>query len=241
MGKLRQYWIKVSSLVSWRRVARRADLISRFAATERGSAYDMLAAIEATERREMRRKYLEHALDEARHARIFRQRALDLGVPRHQAALVDVGYLSDHGIIAGETLFERMGEIEFLAFVFDAESRGLEQFTVYLGSSYTDSETRRALMEITKDEHFHKSYSRAALTKYDADNKEKVLRTVVLRRYKEAWLRFGNIVGVFMSRIWLLLLYFFIVAPFRILSKKEASGWHKRSSDNWNQNAHSQA
>ena len=36
-------------------------------------------------------------------------------------------------IIAGETLFERMGEV--IGFVFDAEARGLEQFIVYLDSS----------------------------------------------------------------------------------------------------------
>ena len=227
MGWLRQRWIQLTGIVSWSRDKGRANLMSKFAATERGSAYDMLSAIESTERREMRRKYLEHALDEARHARIFRSRALALGVPRAQAALVDVGYLGDHGIIAGKTLFERMGEIEFLAFVFDAEARGLEQFNVYLASSRTDQLTKDALTEIAKDEHFHMSYSRAALEKYGANEKDKILRRVVWRRYKEAWLRFGNIVGIFVSRIWLLLIYFIIVAPFRLLARKEKDGWHE--------------
>ena len=225
MGWLRQRWIQFSGLISWRRVRGRANLMSKFAATERGSAYDMLAAVESTDRREMRRKYLEHALDEAKHARIFRKRALELGVPREQAALVDVGYLGEHGIIAGETLFERMGEIEFLAFVYDAETRGLEQFNVYIDSAATDQATKEALTEIAKDEHFHMSYSRAALEKYGADTKKEILRKVVWRRYKEAWLRFGNIVGIFVSRIWLLLIYFIVITPFRLLARKEPEGW----------------
>ena len=170
MGWFRQRWIQATGVISWRNDRGRANLMSKFAATERGSAYDMLAAIESTSRREMRRKYLEHALDEAKHSRIFRSRALALGVPREQAALVDVGYLGAQGIIAGETLFERMGEVEFLAFVYDAETRGLEQFNVYLQSSSTDPKTRAALTEIAKDEHFHMSYSRAALEKYGATN-----------------------------------------------------------------------
>jgi hypothetical protein len=228
MGWLRQRWIQLTGFYSWSRDKGRANLMSKFAATERGSAYDMLSAIESTERREMRRKYLEHALDEARHARLFRKRALDLGVPREQAALVDVGYLGDHGIIAGQTLFERLGEIEFLAFVFDAETRGLEQFNVYLASSNTDKLTREALTGIAKDEHFHMTYSRAALEKYGATEKDKILRRVVWRRYKEAWLRFGNVVGIVVSRIWLLLIYFIIVAPFRLLARKEKEGWHTK-------------
>jgi rubrerythrin len=228
MGWLRQRWIQLSGQISWRRARGRANLMSKFAATELGSAYDMLAAAEITNRREMRRKYLEHALDEARHARIFRSRALALGISREKSALVEVGYLGEHGIIAGETLFERMGEIEFLAFVFDAEKRGLEQFNVYLNSESTDPQTKSALTEIARDEHFHMSYSRAALEKYGSGQKQSLLRKVVWRRYKEAWLRFSNIVGIFVSKIWLYLIYFIVVAPFRILARKEEPGWHSR-------------
>ncbi len=241
MGWIRQRWIQLSGLISWRRDSGRANLMSKFAATELGSAYDMLAAAETTERREMRRKYLEHALDEAKHARIFRKRALDLGISREKSALVEVGYLGENGIIAGETLFERMGEIEFLAFVFDAEKRGLEQFHVYLNSDSTDQQTKSALTEIARDEHFHMSYSRAALEKYGAEQKEALLRKVVLRRNKEAWLRFGNVVGIFVSKIWLILLYFVVVSPFRIFARKEGIGWHQRKATPTAATAHLQA
>ena len=138
-------------------------------------------------------------------------------------------------------MFERLGEVEFLAFVTDAEARGLEQFNVYINSSQTDAQTKAALKDIARDEHFHMSYSKAALEKYGADQKEAILRKVVWRRYKEAWLRFGNIMGIVMSKIWLTLLYFIVVTPFRIFARKEKAGWHRKNKIPTTSTAHLQA
>jgi len=229
MGKMRQWWIGLAGIISWRSTKRQALLMSKFAATERGSSYDMLAAIEQTQYREMRQKYLHHALDEARHARIFRKRALSLEIDRELAALVDIGYLTDKGIVGEQTLIERFGEIEFLAFVHDAENRGLEHFLVYVNSPHTDQDTKEALKSIAKDEHFHRAYSKAALEKYDPDNAEKHLKAVIWRRYKEAWMRFSQILGTTVSRIWLTLFYFLFILPFRLLSREEPSGWHSKT------------
>jgi len=225
MGKFRQFWIRSAGLIAWRKPQRQARLMSKFAATERGSSYDMLSALEKTDYPELRQKYLHHALDEARHARLFRSRALALGVDREEAALVDIGYLQEHGIIGGETLFERLGEKRFLAFVHDAENRGLEHFLIYLESDLTDQDTKDALKGITKDEHFHRSYSRAALEKYAPTESQALLRSVRWSRYKEAWMRFARSIGTFMSGLWLNIFYFFLLLPFRILARKEKPGW----------------
>ena len=53
-------------------------VIGQVLSSGRGKCHDMLAAVELTQRRDLRRKYLEHALDEAQHARMFKNRALDL-------------------------------------------------------------------------------------------------------------------------------------------------------------------
>lgn len=225
MGTLRQTWIRLTGLISWRSPNRQALLMSKFAATERGSSYDMLCALENTQYPELRQKYLHHALDEARHARLFRARALALGVDREQAALIDIGYLQDHGIIGGETLFERLGEHEFLAFVHDAEQRGLEHFLIYLNSDQTDQQTKEALKGITKDEHFHRSYSRAALQTYAPKEGEALLKKVRMRRYKEAWMRMARTIGTVMSGFWLQIVYFLLVFPFRVFTKPDKSGW----------------
>ena len=50
-------------------------------------------------------------------------------------------------------------------------------------------------MEITKDEHFHKSYSRAALEN-TVRNKQSSSNGCS-SSIERAWLRFGNIIGVF--------------------------------------------
>jgi hypothetical protein len=230
MGRLRTIWLTVVSEISWRIPNRQALFLAQFSQAERGSAYDMLAAAELTETRNLRRKYLEHALDEARHSRIFRERALDLGVDADNAALMDAGYLSEHGIVAGETLFERLGELEFLAFVCNAESRALEQFSVYQTRKLADPKTLVALEQISKDEYFHMTYTRAALDSHRKNGGEHEVRAILFRlkwrRLKEAWLRFGRKFGTLMGRIWLSVLFVVVVGPFRLLARMDREGWH---------------
>jgi rubrerythrin len=235
----RRYWLQFTSHFSWRTDLGRARLMSYFAGTEHGAYIDVLVAIEHTSHRELRKTYLEHALDEGRHARMFRQMSLRLGLPRERAAMMEVGAIKNQGIIDGDTLFERLGEIEFLAFVHDAEKRAGEQFKVYLESAYTDSSTKASLKEIIKDEYFHISYSKTALEKYAPQQKNYLLRKVALQRYKERWLSFGYRIGIINAQIWLNILYFSLVAPFRLFAKKEPSGWQKKK-DRTTSSAHRQ-
>jgi hypothetical protein len=221
----RKYWLEFTSHFSWRTNQGRARLMSYFAGTEHGAYLDVISAIEHTERRELRKTYLEHALDERKHARMFNQMSQRLGLPRERAAIMDVGALSDQGLVDGESLFEKLGEIEFLAFVHDAEKRAGEQFKVYLDSRYTDSETQIALSEIVRDEYFHISYSKSALERYAPENKNSLLRRTAIRRYKERWISIGHRIGIIVTRVWMCLLYFIIVAPFRIMARKEPVGW----------------
>lgn len=237
MGPLERTYLTTVSWILWKYPRRAARLLAKFSQAERGSAYDMLAAVELTQRRDLRRKYLEHALDEAQHARMFKNRALDLGVSREERALIDIGYLSDHGIVGGQTLFERMGELKFWAFIHIAEKRGLDHFNIYRSHRFPDQQTISALDQIVKDETFHMTYSLKELEQHakqgNAQQKEvKVaLRSVRLQRFKEAWLRFGHGVGDVMTTFWMLLLFIFVVAPFSILAKPEATGWRALSSN----------
>ena len=234
MGKLRQIYLTFVSEISWRLPNRPAKFMAQFSQAERGSAYDMLAATEQTERRDLRRKYLEHALDETAHARVFRDRANALGASREDSAIIDIGYLSEHGIIGGETLFERLGELKFLAFVHIAEKQALEQFMVYKSRNLLDEESQRCLDRIRKDEIFHMSYSGAELEKFRKKGREeevtKAIKEVHWDRWKEAWLRFSHSVGDFVSGLWLMVIYFLAIAPFRVLARPELAGWHNKVS-----------
>jgi hypothetical protein len=233
MRTSRQLWLTLVSEVAWRLPKRPARMLAQFSQAERGSCYDMLAAAELTETRALRRKYLEHAIDESQHAAVFRKRALALGVSREEAALFDAAYLGEHGIVGGETLFERLGELEFLAFVHISEKRALEQFEVYQQRRLPDDETLSALRRICKDEVFHMTYTGAELERLRKEGEGKAVRAAEWRifrsRYKEGWLRFSRDLGAVMSGLWLTLLYVLVVGPFKLLARREPEGWRPAS------------
>ena len=204
MGAIRRAWLQVISGVSWRLPRWPQRLLTAFSHAEQGSYYDMLAAAELTDDRRMRRKYLEHALDEVRHCALFRARVRAMGqTSRAQAAAWNANTLTEHGIVGGQTLFERLGELEFMAFVYIAERDAVEQFSVYLDRKLPDADTHAMLEDILRDEAFHVSYSKAALERFRKEGRGKevdqALRRVRWRRIKEAWLRFSRDLGQVVS------------------------------------------
>ena len=233
MGRLRKLYLRCVSEVAWRIPGRPSVLLAQFSQAERGSAYDMMAAAEMTQRRDMRRKYLEHSLDETAHALAFRDRAQALGMGREASALIDIGYLQEHGIVGGQTLFERLGELDFMAFVHIAESGAMEQFEVYKHITVVDADTQSELDQVRKDEHFHMTYSGAELDVYRQQGRASEVRRAIWgvhwRRLKEKWLAFSRRVGDAVSGVWLLAMYVVVVGPFRLLARPEASGWRSRT------------
>ncbi len=228
MGVLRRMWLTVASEVSWRLPGRPQRLLAAFALAERGSMLDMLAAVEATDRRELRKKYFLHALDEGRHALVFAERVRALGqLGRAEAAIEDSGKLVEAGIVGGRTLFERLGEPEFLTFVYVAEADAVEQFRVYLDRGLPDTRTQDELRGILKEETFHVSYSRAEVDRYRKEGLpvDWWATRLRLRRLWEGWLRFSRDFGAVMSAFWLGVLYLLVMAPFRLLARLEPGGW----------------
>ena len=229
MGWLRRCYLTVASEFSWRVPGRPQRLLGAFALAERGSMLDMFAAVEATKRRDMRKKYFHHGLDEGRHALIFAERVRAFGLlGRAEAAMEDSGQLLEAGIVGGQTLFERLGEPEFMAFVYVAEADAVEQFNVYLDRGLPDDATQAQLRAILKDEVFHVTYSRTEVDKYRKDGlpMDATMRKIRLRRVWERLLRFSRDFGSFTSGIWLSLLYFLVLGPFRLFGRLEAGGWH---------------
>lgn len=237
VGRLRRWGLVAASEVAWRLPGWPRRFYASFRDSEAGSAVDMLAACELTSRRDLRRKYFRHALDETRHAGIFQARAEANGGGRDRAraALVDAGTLQRHGIVEGRTMFERLGELEFLAFVHVAENDAVEQFNVYRDRRLPDPESWEALGHILKDEHFHVSYSRQELDRWRKEGRggevDAALSRVRWRRLKEAWLRFSRGVGLVMGSAWLLAVYAVIVAPFRLVARLDRGGWQAPAAD----------
>jgi hypothetical protein len=104
----------------WRRPAQR---LREFAETEAFGARDLARAAEAVRDVWMRRRLLQHAQDEVRHAHL-------LGEEAGSAAEQPLGAL-----LVGETAtdagVEALGEVPFLAFVHLAEKRAAAEFALH--------------------------------------------------------------------------------------------------------------
>jgi hypothetical protein len=131
-------------------------------------------------------------------------------------------------VVEGETLFERLGELEFLSFVYIAEEEAVEQFHVYQKLGLMDDTTAAMMKRILKDEAFHVSYSRAELERYRTEGRgeevKKAMRRVWRRRLGERWLIFGNSIGDVVTGTMLTLLYLVGLAPGRLLTRLSKGG-----------------
>jgi hypothetical protein len=236
MSMLRRTWIRLTGTFAWRLPARRRRLLLAFSRAEQGSALDMLAAVRTTPRRDLRLKYFRHAMDEWRHSGLFRQAAAQQGgLDAAESGREEAGLLLEHGIVGGRTLFERMGEHDFLAFVYVAESDAVEQFDVYRTNDLPDEHTRLMLPAILKDEAFHVSYSRQELLSAQDEpvpiERVPAVRRVRWNRLKEGWLRFSRDTGVVVGSVWLSALYVLVIAPFRLVARLDGGGWQTPTPD----------
>lgn len=147
----------------WRSPRSTSKMLLAFARAERSSFYDMMEAANATADVTRKAQYLAHAVDEARHAKMFTLRALELDPSRASDPTL---FHSDF-----EHLFTRLGETRFMAFVHLGERRGRAQMQLFRdelealeGSKRADPKTRALLDAVMRDEVQHETYS-LALTK----------------------------------------------------------------------------
>jgi hypothetical protein len=135
-------------------------MLLAFARAERSSFYDMMEAANATPEVPRKAQYLAHAVDEARHAKMFTLRALEL----------DPSRASDPSLFHSdfEHLFTRLGEARFMAFVHLGERRGRSQMQLFRdeltaleGTRRADPKTRALLDTVMRDEVEHERYSLA--------------------------------------------------------------------------------
>jgi rubrerythrin len=216
----------------WRNDAKIARKLDGFASTEAGSALDMLKAAELTDDPKLRRLFFRHAMDEARHAQLFRDAARRLAGTGRGAA-------SEYNLIHAtrQNLFETMGLVRFVAFVYLAERRGELQFRA-LGEHFVDRpELCDLFARIAKDEKFHVSYSRKLLRDWGNESQSRgrevllALWYVRLARARDTWLRAGRLLGDVLSRICMSVIYLLVLPPFVLLSRwrdPELRGWKTR-------------
>lgn len=232
--RLDDIFLRFVSRIVWRRPERQILKMFDFSFTEEDSFRDVARAAELTPTRDLRGKYMLHALDEARHAELFRTRAFQLLATLPDASTRESveramrerlsGSISMHEAYHHNTLFEELGELEFLAFVYVAERRGAQQFRVYRELMLNDPDSQSMFNRIMTEEKFHMSYSRQALDKLGQGGRLSEVRWALLRvrarRYWQAWLRFCRQFANVSNGLLFTSIYFLIAAPTALLSQQ---------------------
>ena len=186
---IRVWLAHLTGRLRWSNPQRAARLLSAFARAERSSHYDLLSAANHCDDLARRALYIEHARDEALHAQMFALRARELSGPcgTHMEAAAHVDF---------EDLFQRLGELRFLAFVHRGELRGLRQLSVYRDElkARGESKTRAMLDAILRDEARHAAYTRRELLRVAGSERELGRALAVARRWElwRSWRRMGS-------------------------------------------------
>ena len=155
---MRLFFARLTRPLRWRSPRSTARLLLAFARAERSSWLDMMEAANETADLARKAQYVAHAVDEARHAKMFTLRALELDPSRAaDPSLFHVDF---------EHLFSTLGEARFIAFVHVGERRGRAQMKLFSdellaleGTPRADPKTRALLEAVMKDEARHESYS----------------------------------------------------------------------------------
>jgi hypothetical protein len=223
--------------LAWRVPGHPARMLHGFARAEQGSMVDLQAAANLTPSPARRALYLRHALDERKHAGMFARRAAEIGRASQRAAEGEGAAVEADPVWAGpvvadtEGLYERLGEVAFLAFVHLGEARGRAQFAAHVRTcrSLGDKRTVDLLEAIDTDEARHESYSVALLVELSGGERA-ARRALHKARAWEAWRLFRRAGRAVAGRVYalLMLVVFVAVAPLALLVRvvrPARAGW----------------
>lgn len=226
--------VRLVAPLVWRSDVKIAAKLEGFAATEAGSALDMLKAAELTDDPALRRLFFRHALDEARHAQLFRAAARRID-PRGR----DAGGASEYRLIHAtrQNLFERYGLVRFVAFVHLAELRGESQFRAlrdHFRAGSDGNDLGELFARIAREERFHVAYSGKLLADWRREGRAREVWQAVARvrftRAFDAWRRIGRLFGDHATRLLLGLLYLVLLPLFALIQRRRdpvRNGWKR--------------
>lgn len=216
----------------WKDARRGAHKLLRFAETEADGGRDLARAAELTRDALLRRLYIRHAIDESRHADMFRARgkAMLARLPRRDATL-DANWLSPGERGLDDLRVDEERDDTLLAFLHLSERAAAMRFSVYREVLAHDPGTREVFETILRDEAFHMSYTRKQLERVSPRKHGARLWAARLARVWKAYLRFAAAFASVMGAIVLTLQYFVVLPLFALAAKRharllrEARGW----------------
>jgi rubrerythrin len=217
----------------WRDPVRRGHRLLRFAEVEADGGRDLARAAEMTADAKLRRLYLRHALDEQRHAEIFRRRGTELlrSHRKEAAPAWQPDWLAPGERGLDDVQVEAGGDGPLLAFLHLSEAAAARGFTTYREAVGDDQETRTVFGLILKDEEFHMTYTRHELARVSPRRHGWLLWKARFGRLWKGYLRLAVGLGSVMGAIILTLQYFILLPPFawsaKRAARRETPGWTK--------------
>jgi rubrerythrin len=217
--------------LAWRSPRRRAENLLRFAEVEADGGRDLVRAAEVTHDPLLRRLFLKHALDEQRHADLFRGRGVALirALPDRAASTVRAQWLTPGERGLDDLRVEDEGDEALLAFLHLSEKQAARDFANYVAVLGADTATRAVFEKVLHDETFHMTYTRNQLQRVAPERAGARIWTARLRRFWKAYLRLASALAGLIGAVILTLQFFLVLPLFALLArraaKKEAPGW----------------
>jgi hypothetical protein len=226
-------WLKPVHRWVWADANRRAHKLLRFAETEADGGRDLARAAELTQDALLRRLYLRHASDEARHAAAFRARGSQMlaSMPRRGAGLVEANWLAPGERGLDDLRVDREKDATLLAFLHLSERAAALRFAAYRDVLGADPDTREVFETILRDEAFHMNYTRKQLERVAPKKHGLRLWLARLHRFGKVYLRFAAAFASVMGAVVLAVQYFTVLPIFAWAAKRAErrtrvpSGW----------------
>src|ERR1700704_3494137 len=205
----------------WAAFARRVRKLLAFAEVEGDGGRDILRAAEVTSDPLLRRLYLEHAIDELRHADLFRERGAALLQLRasHSTTLFDANPLpGGHGL--DDLSIEGEPDHRLLAFLHVAEKAAAGRFAIYRDMVDDDPSTRAIFEEILRDEVFHMNYTYTQLARIAPQSYRRHVWRARASRVWKRYLRGAAALAALFGAVSLTIIYFVLLPPFAWLARR---------------------
>jgi rubrerythrin len=215
----------------WADSRRSAHKLLRFAETEADGGRDIARAAELTGDGVLRRLYLRHAMDELRHADMFRRRgrAMLAALPKESAEVSQANWLAPGERGLDDLHVEGEKDDTLLAFLHLSERAAALRFATYRAVLAHDPDTRGVFEDILRDEAFHMNYTRKQLERVSPRRHGWRLWVARLHRLWKVYLRFAAAFASVMGAVILAVQYFVVLPVFALFAKRsarrEALGW----------------
>ena len=206
----------------WRDPERCARKLFTFAETEADGGRDLVRAAELTGDPTLRRLFTVHAVEEERHAQLFRMRgaALLQSLEGRASTPFQLNWVSPGERGLDDLRVHGESDAGLLAFLHLSEKSAAGHFATYVDALRDDPLTSSVFKEVLKDETFHMNYTLAQLTRVAPQRHHLFLWKARLGRLWKAYLRVASAIAGIMGTVILTLQYFILLPSFAILAKR---------------------